>query len=128
MICFPYIISLMDATGRPDTSVENVQLLRFGKDKGILVDGKDIKIIDMGHSADAQKITKFYVHEPTPNMAGILARISQYKHMPTLVGVFRDVGQHCYEDLLEIQIRAETERKSAGNLKELIYSGDSWQV
>jgi 2-oxoglutarate ferredoxin oxidoreductase subunit beta len=108
--------------------LKNDQPLKFGKDKGIYVDGKELQIVDLNHSNKSASVSIFHDDEPTPYMAGTLAKMTYDNRMPTPIGVFRDTAQPCYEDLLEDQIRSETERKGAGKLKDLFHTGDIWQV
>ncbi len=104
------------------------QPLKFGKDKGISADGKDVHIIDLDHNTRPGRVSIFKENEPTPYIAGMLAKMTYNPNLPTPVGVFRNIETPRYEDLLSSQIRDEIERKGAGNLKELFFTGDIWQV
>jgi 2-oxoglutarate ferredoxin oxidoreductase subunit beta len=108
--------------------LENDQPLKFNKDKGISVEGKDVKIIDLNHNNSSAELSIFNENEATPYIAGILAKMTYDPELPTPVGVFRKVTSATYEDLLSDQIRSEVEQKGAGNLKDLFYTGDIWKV
>ena len=44
------------------------------------------------------------------------------------LGVYRAVERPTYETLLEEQVQSEVEKEGAGNLEQLLDSGDTWVV
>ena len=67
-------------------------------------------------------------HAPNPAAAFALSRISQGPYGPTPLGVFRDVAQPSYGEMLERQVAAAQERKGPGDLGKLIRSRGTWTV
>jgi 2-oxoglutarate ferredoxin oxidoreductase subunit beta len=67
-------------------------------------------------------------HRPDPTLAFSLSRLSTGPHMPTPVGVFRDVDRPSYEADVAAQVAAAAERQGPGDLAELIASGPTWTV
>ena len=47
---------------------------------------------------------------------------------PVVVGVIRAVERHTYDEGVAAQIGAAQEKKGRGDLRDLIYSGDMWEV
>jgi 2-oxoglutarate ferredoxin oxidoreductase subunit beta len=67
-------------------------------------------------------------HLPEPSLAFALSRITLSQLGVTPVGVFRDVEQPVYEELLQAQIDEEREKRGAGDLAALLHSGDTWEI
>jgi 2-oxoglutarate ferredoxin oxidoreductase subunit beta len=67
-------------------------------------------------------------HRPDPTLAFSLSRLSTGPHMPTPIGVFRDVQRPVYEDEVAAQIAAAREQHGPGDLQALISSGATWTV
>ena len=49
-------------------------------------------------------------------------------HGPTPFGVFRDVERPVYDELMAEQIATATEKRGAGDLRELLHAGDTWTI
>jgi 2-oxoglutarate ferredoxin oxidoreductase subunit beta len=64
----------------------------------------------------------------TPSLGFALSRVTQETHGGTPVGVFRSVERPVYDDLMAEQIAAATETHGAGDLAELLESGETWTV
>lgn len=74
---------------------------------------------------------RLLVHDearPDPTLAFALSRLSTGPHMPTPVGVFRNVERPVYEAEVQSQVDAALERQGDGDLNELIRSGATWTV
>ena len=67
-------------------------------------------------------------HAADPAGAFALSRITQDTHGATPIGVFRDVDRPSYDELMAAQLESATEKRGAGNLAELVGSGDTWQI
>lgn len=63
-----------------------------------------------------------------PTLAFALSRLSTGPHMPTPVGVFRDVDRPTYETQVQQQVASAVERSGPGDLRELLHSGAIWTV
>jgi 2-oxoglutarate ferredoxin oxidoreductase subunit beta len=63
-----------------------------------------------------------------PSLAFALSRVTQGTHGGTPVGVFRNVERPVYDDLMAQQLDAAVEKRGAGDLAELLHSGETWVV
>jgi 2-oxoglutarate ferredoxin oxidoreductase subunit beta len=63
-----------------------------------------------------------------PALAFALARLATSVHMPTPIGVFRDVQRPEYAEETQRQLAAAQERSGPGDLKKLLQSGATWMV
>ena len=55
-------------------------------------------------------------------------QLRQRPDFPTPIGVFRAVEKPTYEALLEEQVSTAQAQRGAGDLAELLHSGDTWTV
>lgn len=67
-------------------------------------------------------------HRPDPTLAFSLSRLSTGPHMPTPIGVFRDIERPVYEVEVEAQVTAAVERQGPGDLAAVLASGRTWTV
>jgi 2-oxoglutarate ferredoxin oxidoreductase subunit beta len=67
-------------------------------------------------------------HRADPTLAFSLSRLSTGPHMPTPVGIFRDIERPVYEAEVAAQVAAASERQGPGDLDALISSGPTWVV
>ena len=67
-------------------------------------------------------------HRPDPTLAFALSRLASSPHMPTPIGVFRDVERPAYDAEVRAQVSHSIERSGAGDLNSLIHSGLVWTV
>ena len=65
---------------------------------------------------------------PDPTLAFALSRLSNGPHMPTPVGVFRNVERPVYEAEVQSQVDDAVQRQGPGDLDALIRSGATWTV
>lgn len=108
--------------------LEHGKPLIFGKEseKGIIIEGsqprvvnvKDVGIYDI-HIHNAEK--------SNPDYAFSLTRFHLPEY-PVPMGVFRKVQKPIYNELFNIQINDVIKEKGKGNLHNLLYSGDTWEV
>jgi len=71
------------------------------------------------------------VHDEThtePPLAFALSRVTQATHGGTPVGVFRNVERPVYDDLMAEQLETAVAKRGAGDLAELLHSGETWVV
>ena len=100
------------------------QPMVFGKegDKGLRLAGWEIEVCA---AADAD------VWDPTlpsPAAALLLAGIDDRDDMPRPIGVFRSVEAPTYEVGMNEQVKRAIETKGVGNLRDLVYAGETWEV
>ncbi len=66
-------------------------------------------------------------HHPEASPAFALSRLTRETAGATPIGVFRDVERPVYDELMEEQLTAASERK-AGELGALLTTGDTWTI
>ena len=54
--------------------------------------------------------------------------MTQATHGGTPVGLFRNVQRPVYDDLMAEQLQVAEEKRGAGDLGELLHSGETWVV
>ena len=67
-------------------------------------------------------------HHETSSLAFALSRIAHTPTGPTPFGVFRDIERPVYDELMAEQIAEATEKRGAGDLRELLHAGDTWTI
>ena len=67
-------------------------------------------------------------HHREPSLAFALSRLTLQALGVTPVGVFRDVEQPTYDDLLAEQIERAVEQRGEGDLTALLHAGDTWTI
>jgi 2-oxoglutarate ferredoxin oxidoreductase subunit beta len=109
--------------------LEHGQPLIFGKheDRGIrLVDGHRPEIVTLGDGVSEKDLV---VHDEQGSL-GYLAMLAEMAppDFPVPVGVFRRIQQPTFERSVRTQIEKITEEKGAGDLRSVLYSGNTWKV
>jgi 2-oxoglutarate ferredoxin oxidoreductase subunit beta len=101
-------VATAEGPGKSDTAAE-------GPDKSDTADGQDTLITHDAHRAD-------------PSYAFALSRLdtADFRHTP--VGVFRQVEQASYDQLMAEQIEAARSRSGPGDLAALLAGNDTWEV
>jgi len=104
--------------------LEHDQPMVFGKehDKGLRIQGFDVKVV----GADEADVWKTDVASPGP--AFVMAQASMHAELPRPMGVIRNVSAPVFDHDVNAQVAKAIETKGQGNLQDLIYSGDTWQV
>ncbi|MCB1183185.1 2-oxoacid:ferredoxin oxidoreductase subunit beta [bacterium] len=96
----------------------------YGKDmdKGLKIAGFKVEVV----SADEAS-----VWDPTVDSAGaafLMSQLDKDPNMPRPMGVLRQVQAPTLEDLVHEQVSSVTDKRGDGNLKDLIYTPDVWEV
>ncbi|MCE9500361.1 MAG: 2-oxoacid:ferredoxin oxidoreductase subunit beta [Leptospira sp.] len=123
-----------DAYTGKDTREENSITLEHGKhllfgknnEKGIMIDESIPKVVNV---ADVG-LDSIHIHDEkrmNPDYAFLLSRL-HHPSFPVPMGVLRDVEKPIYEEELQKQIETVTQKKGKGDIKNLIYSGELWEV
>jgi 2-oxoglutarate/2-oxoacid ferredoxin oxidoreductase subunit beta len=121
-----------DKATKSDTTLylEHGKPLVFGKDgnKGIRLHAMNPEVVEMGEG----KVSKddLLIHDertPEPSLAFLLSRM-RHPDFPEPLGVFRDVEQDRYVDLVRRQNKAATEKLGAGDLQKLVTGDETWTV
>lgn len=105
--------------------------LIFGKnlDKGIKLEGFKTVVVDLNDGKHS--VEDLWVHDefdPNPNRAFILAHMTDHPDMPTPIGVFRQIKKPTYDEGVERQIRDVIEKEGEGDLQELLFGRNTWEV
>ena len=109
--------------------LEHGRPLIFGKheDRGIrLVDGHLPEVVTLGEGVSEKDLV---VHDEQGSL-GYLAMLAEMAppHFPVPVGVFRRIQRPTFETSVRAQIEKITEEKGAGDLRSVLYSGNTWRV
>jgi len=79
-------------------------------------------------TADAPDVL---VHDESHEGAALafaLSRVTQDTHGGTPVGVFRNIVRPVYDELMAEQLTTATAKRGAGDLAELLHSGETWTI
>jgi len=109
--------------------LEHGQPMVFGKDrdKGIRLNGTTPEVVEFGPHISENDLLVHDEKSPEPTLAYLLSRM-HFPDFPEPLGVFRDIEEPTYEDLLMKQVAEAQEKKGVGELPKLLASGDTWQV
>jgi 2-oxoglutarate/2-oxoacid ferredoxin oxidoreductase subunit beta len=112
--------------------LEHGKPMIFGKnrEKGIrqIADG-DLEVVQLGNGIAESDLLVHNVHDPRPHYAFLLSTMSDRPGFPTPIGVFRawpDAPR--FEDIINQQLTDVVAKKGVGSLKNLLNTGDTWQV
>jgi 2-oxoglutarate ferredoxin oxidoreductase subunit beta len=103
------------------------QPMVFGKDRdrGIRLHGLRPEVVQLGGGVSEADLL---VHDETaedPTLAYMLSRMS-YPDYPVPVGVFRRIERPTHDQLVQAQIDDAVARQGAGDLRKLLFSGETW--
>ncbi len=126
--------AFVELSGRPGKEHNRI-LLEHGKpvlfgesdQKGVVIESgaaRTVNVADVGVEA-------IHVHDEhalQPAAAFALSRLASGSSDPTPIGVFRDVEQPLYEEMLDAQISGAIADRGPGNLFELIRQTGTWTV
>ena len=132
---------ITDSEVRADKTIllEDGKPMIYGKnrDKGLILDGWDIKSVTIGENGITEK--DLLVHDakkldPTFHLKLAMMGYSPYGYagaddnLPIALGVIRDVEGLTYDQCVAEQIEDVKGKKPQRTLKELLKSGDTWEV
>ncbi len=117
---------------REDRSIylEHGKPLIFGKnkDKGIKLNGFLLELVDLAaHPEETANVITHNAKDAMPNYAYLLTQL-EYPESPVPFGVFRDIQKPTYEEMMGDQIKAVTQKRGVGNLKDILYTDEVWTV
>jgi len=130
-----------DSAVRADKTItlEHGKPMIYGKDrnKGLILDGWDIKPVTIGENGITE--ADLLVHDahkadPTFHLKLAMMGYSPYGYagatdeLPIALGVIRDVEAMTYDQAVKEQIEDVKGKKPQRTLKELLLSGDTWEV
>ena len=109
--------------------LEHGKPLIFGRNKNKGIVFRDMKPVIVNLDEGEYSAEDLIVHnEHSLDIAFMLARYSEIEDFPMPVGVLYSEQRPCYEDDMEQQIRTAKEKLGEGDLKKIIYSGNTWTV
>ena len=132
---------ITDSEVRADKTIllEDGKPMIYGKnrDKGLILDGWNIKSVTIGQDGITEK--DLLVHDakmadPTFHLKLAMMGYSPYGYagaddnLPIALGVIRDVEAPTYNDCVNEQIEEVKGKKPQRTLKDLLLSGDTWEV
>ena len=120
----------------PKAKKNNVVVMEHGKpyvfgengDKALNWTGDNFEIININPQNPPEELIVHDEHAGRPAMEFMLVSMTFNPDLPTPIGVFRDIKQDTYEDLLLRQIDSVKQQKGEGNLEKLLNSGNTWIV
>lgn len=110
--------------------LEHGKPLIYGKnrDKGIILDGLKLKSVVIGQDGITEDdILVHDAHSTNPLLHLMIANMT-YPEFPIAFGIIREVKTMTYEEKLEHQIETQKEKANIKSIKDLLYSGNTWQV
>lgn len=110
--------------------LEHGKPMVFGKnkDKGIILEGFGLKVVTIGENG--VKESDLLVHnklEEKPFIHQMLIDM-KYPEFPVAFGVIRAVEAPVYDELMEEQIEMVKSREKIKSVKDLLYSGNTWEI
>ena len=132
---------ITDTAVRADKTIllEHGKPMIYGKDrnKGLILDGWDIKPVTIGENGITE--ADLLVHDahkadPTFHLKLAMMGYSPYGYagatdeLPIALGVIRDVEAMTYDQAVAEQIEDVKGKKKQRTLKDLLLSGDTWEV
>ncbi len=120
----------------PKQKKENVVIMEHGKpyvfgqnnDKALNWSCNDFEIIHYDQENPPKNLIVHDEHAGRPALEFMLVSMTFNPDLPTPIGVFRDIKEDTYEDLLLRQIDFVKEQKGEGDLEQLLNSGKTWVV
>ena len=117
-----------------DTKEDNIIRLEHGKplvfgkdrDKGIRLTGDHkLEVVEIGNAYKEDDL--IFHDEHDEKLAFMLSRM-QYPEFPEPMGVYYDVQDACYEDLLTQQVKDAIEQRGEGSIEKLLNLGETFTV
>lgn len=111
--------------------LEHGEPLIFGSnlDKGIMIKEFNPVVVDLNDGVHT--VADLWVHDEkdeSPIRAFILSHMTDDPNLPTPLGVFRQILKPTYDGGVQSQIDQILERNGEGDLEELLFSGNTWEV
>jgi 2-oxoglutarate ferredoxin oxidoreductase subunit beta len=110
--------------------LEHGKPLVFGKDgtRGIRLNDLNPEVVDVGEGkVNKDDLLMHDEKQAEPSLAFLLSRM-RYPEFPEPLGVFRDVDQARYVDLVRKQNKAAVEKLGTGDLQKLVMGEETWTV
>jgi 2-oxoglutarate ferredoxin oxidoreductase subunit beta len=123
---------ISDPAVRADRTIllEHGKPMIFGanRDKGIVLDGLTLKVVTLGQDGITEKDLLVHdAHTADPTLHFKLAMMGG-EEMPVAMGVIRDVAAPTYDEAVNAQIEEVKGKKPQRTLRDLLLSGETWEV
>jgi 2-oxoglutarate ferredoxin oxidoreductase subunit beta len=108
--------------------LEHGKPVKFGKnrDKGIKLNGFRPEVVALSSTPESELLV-WDEHEPSSALAYLAGSMSE-ANMPQPIGVLRAVERPTFDSGIRTQADNVLRKLGGGDLKELLYSGDVWDV
>ena len=129
--CNIYNDGVFDAVREEEANriyLEHGRPIRFGADGERGVRTRPDGSMEVVAEASENGLVVHDEHHPEPSLAFALSRLTVQTNGVAPVGVFRDVEQPVYDDLMEAQITEAVEARGRGDLAALLNAGDTWTI
>ncbi len=110
--------------------LEHGKPLIYGKEKnkGIILDGLQLKTVTLGENGVTESdILVHDAHNKNPLLHLMLATMPQ-PELPVALGIIREVQTRTYDEKLVEQMEIVKEGSKIKSMKDLLHSGNTWQV
>ena len=91
------------------------------------MNGLKAEEVDISSGIEGKNLLIHSEKDPSPNYAYLLTQM-EYPEMPVPFGVFRCIEKPTYDEMMADQVNAVIEKKGKGNLKDILYTEDTWTV
>jgi 2-oxoglutarate ferredoxin oxidoreductase subunit beta len=123
---------ISDPAVRADRTIllEHGKPMIFGanRNKGIVLDGLTLKVVTLGQDGITEKDLLVHdAHTVDPTLHFKLAMMGG-EDMPVAMGVIRDVAAPTYDEAVNAQIEEVKGKKPQRTLRDLLLSGETWEV
>ena len=117
-----------------ETKAETQLILEHGKpmifgatkDKGLILDGSNFKIIKLGKEYSPDDIL---IHDKgDKNLAMLLSEITYIPELPVPIGILYQEDKPTYEKMMAEQIQKAIQSEGKGDLKKILLGNNSWDV
>jgi 2-oxoglutarate ferredoxin oxidoreductase subunit beta len=107
--------------------LEDGQPLVFGKnrDRGIRLDQLKPEVVTLGNGISEEDLI---VHDVGNAMEAELLSQLNYPDFPVPMGILYQKERGTYEDLLSFKVEDQVAKKGRGDLRQLLYSGQVWEI
>jgi len=110
--------------------LEHGQPVRFGaeSERGVVARGDgSVEIVDVADVGE-DGLLVHDAHHAQPSLAFALSRLMLDEFGVAPLGVFRDVEQPVYDELMAEQIATSVEQRGEGDLTALLHGNDTWTI
>ena len=110
--------------------LEHGKPMIFGEENelGIMQDGFNLKVVKIGENGITEKDLLVHDAHCSDNTLHIKLALMEGPEFPIALGVIRDVTAPTYDDCIYQQIEEVKQKKKARTLKEILLSGNTWEI